>query len=149
VRGSVVEGLRGEATKEHLFAAGIDNFAAAILCVVTAAKLPGALSSISRWLIACTIYLLYFLFQEGFWGTTVGKREFGLLVVRLDGRPAGWAESLGCTALRILEVNPLLIGTPPGGLAVTWTKRKQRLGDMLAGTVVVHRRVLAETITPR
>jgi uncharacterized RDD family membrane protein YckC len=87
-------------------------------------------------MLAC---LGYFFFQEALWGATLGKRAFGLRVVRLDGRPAGWSASFWRTILRILEVNPALLGAIPEGLAVTWSKRKQRLGDMLAHRVMVRR----------
>jgi uncharacterized RDD family membrane protein YckC len=39
--------------------------------------------------------------------------------------------------LRIIEVNPLLFGGIPAGIAVILSRRKQRIGDLLAGTVVV------------
>ena len=39
--------------------------------------------------------------------------------------------------MRLLEVNPLLFGGLPAGIAILTSERKQRIGDMLAGTVVV------------
>lgn len=41
------------------------------------------------------------------------------------------------TVARIIEVDPLLFGGIPAGIVILSTKRKQRLGDILAGTVVV------------
>ena len=137
----------GNATKWRLFAAGVDNFVATILCVLIASRLPGNLSSAVRWFVAGSGYLAYFLIQEAVWGTTVGKRAFGLCVVRLDGRPAGWRAAAWRTILRILEVNPLLLGAIPGGIAVSRSKRKQRLGDMLAGTVVVGKQVATAEVS--
>ena len=141
--------LMGNATKERLFAAGIDNFFATIACVLLAAKLPGQLSPVARWVIAGMAYLVYFLVQEAIWGTTLGKRAFHLQVARVDGGSVGWPEALWRTLLRILEVNPLLAGAIPGGLTVAFSKRKQRLGDMLAHTVVVHQTALAAAREPR
>lgn len=131
--------LRGQATKWRVFAAAVDNSIATILCILIASRLPGNLSAVARWTVAIAGYLAYFLFQEALWKTTVGKRLFGLKIVRLDGRDPSWREAAWRTGLRILEVNPLLLGAIPGGLAVTWSKRRQRLGDMLAKTVVVER----------
>ena len=37
----------------------------------------------------------------------------------------------------VIEVNPLLLGGLPAGLVVIATERKQRIGDLLAGTLVV------------
>jgi len=44
---------------------------------------------------------------------------------------------------RLVEVNPLLLGGLPAGIAVAMSRRRQRLGDMLAGTYVVRRKDLA------
>jgi uncharacterized RDD family membrane protein YckC len=128
--------LQGDATKTRLFAAMVDNTFATLLCIPLAARLPGPLTPVTRGVILVTVYLGYFFVQEAVWHATLAKRFFGLRVVRLDGRPAGWSASFWRTILRILEVNPVLLGMIPGGLVVTWSKRKQRLGDMLAGTVV-------------
>jgi uncharacterized RDD family membrane protein YckC len=137
--------LRGDSSKRRVFAMMIDNGVATILCVLVAAKLPGDLSSVARWIIAALVYLGYFLVPEGMWGSSFAKRAFGLQVMRLDGTRAGWPEALWRTLLRVVEVNPLLAGAIPGGLAVTWSKRKQRLGDMVARTVVADRHLVAAT----
>ncbi len=134
--------LKGDATKSRLLAAFVDNTLAIILCLLIASKLPGDLSSGVRWTMAIASYLAYFMIQEAIWQTTLGKRLFGLVVVRLDGSPAGWAEAGWRTLLRIGEVNPILLGMLPGGLMVAFSKRKQRIGDLLAGAVVVRRKDL-------
>jgi len=70
-------------------------------------------------------------------GRTPGKRALGLRVVRADGAPVGPAESLVRNALRALEVP---FGYAPGVLAIALTPRRQRLGDLVAGTLVVRER---------
>ena len=70
-------------------------------------------------------------------GRTPGKRALGLRVVRADGAPVGPAESLVRNLLRAIEV-PL--GYAPGVLAVALTPRRQRLGALVAGTLVVRER---------
>ncbi len=70
-------------------------------------------------------------------GQTPGKRALGLRVVRADGAPVGPAESLVRNLLRALE---LPLGYAPGVLAVALTPRRQRLGDVVAGTLVVRER---------
>jgi uncharacterized RDD family membrane protein YckC len=67
-------------------------------------------------------------------GRTPGKRLAGIRVVRADGGPPGLSESLVRNLLRALEV-PL--GYAPGILAVALGGRRQRLGDLVAGTLVV------------
>jgi uncharacterized RDD family membrane protein YckC len=70
-------------------------------------------------------------------GRTPGKRLLGLRVVRSDGAPVGLLESLVRNLLRAVEL-PLLYG--PGVIAVAATARHQRLGDLVAGTLVVRDR---------
>ncbi len=70
-------------------------------------------------------------------GQTPGKRALGLRVVRLDGAPVGLGESLVRNALRVVE---LPLGYAPAVLAVALGSRRQRLGDLVAGTLVVQER---------
>jgi uncharacterized RDD family membrane protein YckC len=83
-------------------------------------------------------------------GRTPGKRALGIRVVRADGGPVGLVESLARNVLRAVEV-PL--GYAPGVLAIALGARRQRLGDLVAGTLVVRERrvdlsryALAETV---
>jgi uncharacterized RDD family membrane protein YckC len=135
-----MSGLNGDATKARFFASWIDNTIAFTLCILIGARLPGPFSSPVRWTIAALAFVGYFLVQEEAWGTTLGKRIFGFRVVRLDGSIAGWSEALLRSGLRLVEVNPVLLGALPAALTVAWSKRKQRLGDMLAGTLVIRQR---------
>ena len=70
-------------------------------------------------------------------GRTPGKRAMGLRVVRIDGSPVGLAESVGRNLLRVVE---LPLGYAPAILAVALGARRQRLGDLVAGTLVVRER---------
>jgi uncharacterized RDD family membrane protein YckC len=70
-------------------------------------------------------------------GRTPGKRALGLRVVRADGAPVGPAESLVRNLLRALEVP---FGYAPGVIAIALSPRRQRLGDLVAGTLVVKER---------
>lgn len=70
-------------------------------------------------------------------GRTPGKRALGIRVVRMDGAPVGVVESLARNVLRAVEV-PL--GYAPGVLAIALGSRRQRLGDLVAGTLVVRER---------
>lgn len=75
--------------------------------------------------------------EVGAGGRTPGKRAAGLRVVRADGAPVGLAESLARNLLRAVEV-PL--GYAPGVLAIALGPRRQRLGDLVGGTLVVRER---------
>jgi len=67
-------------------------------------------------------------------GRTPGKRLAGIRVVRADGGPVGLTEALVRNALRAVE---LPLAYAPAILAVALSARRQRLGDVVAGTLVV------------
>jgi uncharacterized RDD family membrane protein YckC len=78
----------------------------------------------------------YFVLFEWLWqGQTVGKRMFGLRVIRDDGAPAGFTAVLIRNLLRVADFLPAFYGL--GLLLIIVTPRSQRLGDLAAGTYVV------------
>jgi uncharacterized membrane protein SpoIIM required for sporulation/uncharacterized RDD family membrane protein YckC len=97
----------------------------------------------SSWVLAfaVVVYFLvtwgYFLFFEALnRGQTPGKKWTGIRVLRDDGLPVGWRESALRNLVRAADILP-----PPacivGGLAIILSKNGKRLGDLLAGTIVV------------
>jgi uncharacterized RDD family membrane protein YckC len=86
----------------------------------------------------------YYLLLEGFTGFTVGKLLSGIRVVNSRGDKPSFLQGFVRTALRLLEVNPLILGGLPAVIAATMSSKGQRLGDMLAGTYVVCK----EDLTP-
>lgn len=90
---------------------------------------------------------LYFILQEGFWnGLTIGKFAFGLRVRMADGTPITFTAALGRNFLRFADFLPF--GYFAGMLATFTTPKSQRLGDLLANTVVVREARLARLFTP-
>jgi len=79
--------------------------------------------------------LAYFTVLEGVAGRTVGKALFGLVVVRTDGSPVGYRDALVRTLLRPIDQFPALYLLGFGSMFAG--DRRQRIGDRLAGTVVV------------
>ena len=78
----------------------------------------------------------YFVLLEWLWqGQTIGKRMYGLRVIRDDGAPAGFLAVLIRNLLRLVDFLPAFYGL--GLLTVIVTSRSQRLGDIAAGTYVV------------
>ena len=96
------------------------------------------------WLVALVAYFVVF---EALWGRTLGKLITGTIVIDRNGRAPGFAKALVRTVLRLIEVNLLLIGGLPAGIALLVTKRHQRLGDLLAGTYVVRKKYLNRAAT--
>ncbi len=81
-------------------------------------------------------------------GQTVGKRVVGLRVMRLGGGRVGFYEAMVRNLLRVLDSLPVTYLAGAG--TVLASRRRQRLGDLLAGTVVVResRRPLPAGILP-
>jgi uncharacterized RDD family membrane protein YckC len=84
-------------------------------------------------------------------GRSVGKLAAGLRVVRLDGGPERFRHALvRAMALLFADIGlpiTLISGLPvlillglPGAVAVAWSRQGRRLGDLLAGTIVVRER---------
>jgi uncharacterized RDD family membrane protein YckC len=95
----------------------------------TAAQLALVVSSL--------LVLAYFPVTEGLWGRSLGKLVTGLVVVDQHGGRPGLAKAALRTLARLIEVNPFLLGGIPAGLIVVFSKERQRLGDMWAGTYVI------------
>lgn len=79
----------------------------------------------------------YSVLCEVLWsGQTPGKRALGLRVVKADGTPVTWLPSVVRNLLRVVDILPGVYGV---GLASTLIDaHARRLGDILAGTMVIH-----------
>jgi len=86
------------------------------------------------------LFLVYWaypvLFEALRGGQTIGKSVLGLRVVGDNGAPIGWVASIVRNLMRTVDMFPVFYGF---GLASTLIDpRARRLGDMVAGTLVVH-----------
>jgi uncharacterized RDD family membrane protein YckC len=103
-------------------------------------------TSAPKWIYAVMVILLfltfsgYFAFFEWIWsGQTPGKRWLKLRVLREDGRPITFWEASVRNLLRSLDMMPAPFYSI-GLISVFANSRDQRVGDMVAGTVVVRER---------
>ena len=98
-----------------------------------------AFSGLGVGLVLLGVFLIewfYPVFFEIRRGATPGKRAMGLAVVQDDGTPVGPASSVIRNLLRVVDFLPLFYGA---GLVSTLVgKDFRRLGDLAAGTLVVH-----------
>lgn len=81
--------------------------------------------------------LAYFFFLEALWnGQTFGKKLMRLRVRSVDGTPVTFFAALGRNFLRIADLMPgiYLFGL----LSMFLTKKSQRIGDLVANTVVTY-----------
>jgi uncharacterized RDD family membrane protein YckC len=100
-----------------------------------------------QWTFAIIVLLLfllntgYFALFEIFWnGQTPGKRLAQVRVIKDDGRPIGAYEAIVRNAMRLVDTLPALYGI--GLISIFLSRRSKRLGDFVAGTVVVHEKTL-------
>ena len=87
------------------------------------------------------IQWIYFWLLEGWRGSTPGKAALGLRVVTTTGRPIGFRQAALRNVLRAADALPLTytVGllSIAGLFSMSLTKRFQRLGDLVAGTIVI------------
>jgi uncharacterized RDD family membrane protein YckC len=86
------------------------------------------------------IFALYWLYPVLFEvlrdGQTIGKRTIGLRVIHANGTPVGWLASIVRNLMRTVDMLPVLYGF--GVVAGLVDAQGRRLGDMAAGTLVIH-----------
>jgi len=116
------------------------------LILASATSWENTLASAPKWVIALmilTVFLIftgYFAFFEWIWsGQTPGKRWLKLRVIREDGRPIAFWEAAIRNLIRTLDMMPAPFYSI-GLISVFINSRDQRVGDMVAGTVVVRER---------
>jgi len=79
---------------------------------------------------------VYWTALEAFWhGQTLGKRALHIRVVRADGSPASLIECAIRNLMRAIDFLPACY--PTGLIAMLVDAKHRRLGDLVAGTVLV------------
>lgn len=83
------------------------------------------------------LFFAYYILLEGYLGQTLGKMLFGIKVVR-EG--TGEAPGLGAAAIRtVMRIVDGLFSYLVAFIAVLASQKNQRLGDMVAHTLVVRK----------
>lgn len=153
---NVIFGYRVAGLGSRFLAALVDSFLIAVLqlvvnlavLLVARALFKFSLSSDNSgvaWLLAVFGLIAfaflwgYYIFFEMLWnGQSPGKRWVGLRVMRLDGTPITLTESIIRNLVRLVDFLPAYYGV--GVVAMFINSQARRLGDLAAGTVVVHDR---------
>ncbi len=97
---------------------------------------PGIAAALMIIFVFC-VYWGYFAFFEIIWkGQTPGKRYAKIRVIKENGRPINAFEAIGRNLMRVVDVLPGMYGV--GIITMMLNDQNRRLGDYVAGTVVVH-----------
>lgn len=83
------------------------------------------------------VWFLYFFIWEGATGTTPGKAIHYLRVIKKAGGKANWGQAAIRAVFSLLEDNLI------GAIVIASTPLKQRIGDLVAGTLVVNKAKIA------
>ena len=113
-----------------------------LIVAFTTADLGRSWVQARNWEIAIAVFLLfclywgYFAIFEILWnGQTPGKRQAKIRVISASGRPITVFEGIGRNFMRAIDsIGFYLVGS----VTCAIDKQNRRLGDMVAGTVVVH-----------
>jgi uncharacterized RDD family membrane protein YckC len=141
-------------TVDSLCLAAALAFVAFVGCIVVgvsaAARSPlfdlTGLGAAAGLLLLFAVYQGYFMFFEWLWsGKTPGKRYMGLRVIQDNGTRIAPFQAIARNLLRIFDSLAPLYGV--GAAVAGATARVQRLGDLVAGTIVV--REERETTLPK
>ncbi len=90
-----------------------------------------------RWMIGVAVYVLYGVVFESIWAATLGKLALGLRVRNHRAERASFAAIVVRNVLRF-EVY-FLLQFAPIAVLVALTRNRQRLGDLVANTIVVEK----------
>ncbi|MBB3344706.1 RDD family protein [Luteimonas sp. RC10] len=108
--------------------------------LLAAAIVLGLLGRVGSGVYMVTLFVIFWgypvLFEALAGGRTPGKRALSLRVVSADGAPIGWMASFVRNLMRTVDMLPMGYGAGlVACLADPWSRR---LGDMVAGTLVIH-----------
>ena len=86
--------------------------------------------------IFCINWGYYAIFEALWKGQTPGKRWAGIRVIKETGRPINAFEAISRNLVRVIDFFPGFYGV--GVLTMLLNAKNRRLGDYVAGTLVVH-----------
>src|SRR3954447_14024881 len=131
-------------------AASLDNFVWWIGVLIILGWLPVDVANVSDTgayigiVLVFSLWFNYFAFCEWRWGQTIGKNATGIEVRSVDGADR---LTFGQASLRnLLRIVDFFV---IGEVMIVATRRKQRLGDKVAKTVVVRRAPRSERVAIR
>jgi uncharacterized RDD family membrane protein YckC len=131
-------GTQRDVVGKRVVAFLVDAVAVAVAILVVSgivglvSDLLGALVS----LVLALAAIVYFVYMEGTYGQTLGKRLVGIVVVKEDGSPLDMRSAAIRNVARIVDAFPTLYLVGFAAMYLVGEDR-QRVGDLVADTVVV------------
>jgi len=135
---NVVIAYETGALMDRIFAFVLDQVILIFGCMLLMGLIGAAGIVDSNLLVLCIspFYLFYTLLMESFLdGRTLGKMAMGIKVLKLTGREASFQDYFIRWVFRLVDI--LFSFGSLASIMISSSKRGQRLGDMLANTVVV------------
>ena len=123
--------------RARLNAAILDLFLVGLLVRGLVAVFGAATFSGDAVLLLLAVEFLYFFVLEAYTGQTIGKRAMNVCVIAIDGSRVTWRMCALRNLLRFIDALPLLYASGLLSLMRTGRARRQRIGDVAAGTTVV------------
>jgi uncharacterized RDD family membrane protein YckC len=119
------------------------------LALAASAGVPGTPLVIILLVSAFLLVFAYPALFEALWrGRTPGKAVFGLRVVTNEGAPIGFRHAAIRSALSLVDqIGLFILGPVPGVVSIFLSPSNQRLGDVVAGTIVLRERSGAKSPT--
>ena len=133
-------GTEGSVVGKRLLAFILDSIILSVIsfAIILPGFLLGEIVGLLAMMVVLAISLVYGFLLEGLYGYTPGKYVLGLVVVKSDGSQC----TVGASVIRnlLLIVDQLPFAYIIGLALILITDRKQRVGDLVADTVVVSQR---------
>lgn len=108
-------------------------------------RMLSKLNGVQVWVKAVLIFLNFCLWWgyyaafEALWnGQTPGKRWAGIRVIKETGRPINAFEAIARNLVRLVDALPIIPPYAVGIVTMLVNSKNRRLGDFVAGTLVVH-----------
>lgn len=142
---NVVFGYEVAGLGSRFLAAVVDTFIlgmAILFLGILASAVFDFNEAVGAWVVAVlaivvwVVFATYYIFFEMLWnGQSPGKRLMKMRVIRNNGSPVGFTESLVRNLLRAVDLFPGNYGV--GAMAMFIDRQSRRLGDIAAGVLVV------------
>jgi uncharacterized RDD family membrane protein YckC len=123
--------VQGLVIRTFAFLVDVLIIVTAVLIIYYILGIPISSDSSSMKIVYPVVFFLYMMLMEGESGQTLGKKFFKIKVVADDGSPLTFGRVFIRNVIGIFDRSVI------GAVIIWFSKRRQRLGDMAAKSIVV------------